>query len=107
MLYTFKSKATANLIMLQANGTRLLQIIGKDPAAQGIVLPEQMPAALQALEAAVAQEDAALREAERLAKETGETPDEPPEVRLRQRATPFIDMLQRCHAAGEPIVWGV
>ena len=63
MLYTFKSKATANLIMLQANGTRLLQIIGKDPAAQGIVLPDQMPAALLALEAAVAQvSEAVLRQ---------------------------------------------
>jgi hypothetical protein len=62
MLYTFKSKATANLIMLQANGKRMLEIIGKDPAAQGIVLPEQMPAALRALEAALAQEDAARRE---------------------------------------------
>lgn len=107
MLYTFKSKATANLIMLQANGTRLLQIIGKEPGAQGIVLPDQMPAALLALEAALAHEDAALREAERLAREAGETVDEPVEVSLRQRARPFIEMLQRCHAAGEPIVWGV
>lgn len=107
MLYTFKSKATANLIMLQANGTRLLQIIGKEPAAQGIVLPDQMPAAVLALEAALAQEDAALREAKRLAKEAGETIEEPAQVSLRQRARPFIDMLHRCHAAGEAIVWGV
>ena len=56
MLYTFKSKAAANLIMLQANGKRLLEIIGKDPSEPGIVLPEQMPAALLALEAAQAQE---------------------------------------------------
>lgn len=107
MLYTFKSKATANLIMLQANGTRLLQIIGKEPAAQGIVLPDQMPAAVLALEAALAQEDAARQEAERLAKEAGEPIEEPTEVSLRQRARPFIDMLQRCQAAGESIVWGV
>lgn len=107
MLYTFKSKATANLIMLQANGTRLLQIIGKEPSAQGIVLPEQIPAALLALEAALAQEDAARREAEQLARDAGESIDEPAEVSLRQRARPFIEMLQRCQAAGESIVWGV
>ena len=107
MLYTFKSKATANLIMLQANGTRLLQIIGKEPTAQGIVLPDQIPAALLALEAAVAQEDAARREAEQMARDAGESIDEPAEVTLRQRARPFIEMLQRCQAAGESIVWGV
>jgi hypothetical protein len=107
MLYTFKSKAAANLIMLQANGKRLLEIIGKDPAAPGIVLPEQMPAALLALEAALAQEDAARREAERLAGEAGEPIVEPAEVSLRQRARPFMDMLQRCQKAGESVVWGV
>ena len=107
MLYTFKSKAAANLIMLQANGKRLLEIIGKDPAAPGIVLPEQMPAALLALEGALAQEDAARREAERLAGEAGEPTDEPAEVSLRQRARPFMDMLQRCQKAGESVVWGV
>jgi hypothetical protein len=107
MLYTFKSKAAANLIMLQANGKRLLEIIGKDPAAPGIVLPEQIPAALLALEAALAQEDAARREAERLAGEAGEPIVEPAEVSLRQRARPFMDMLQRCQKAGESVVWGV
>jgi Domain of unknown function (DUF1840) len=107
MLYTFKSKATGNLIMLQANGTRLLRIIGKEPAARGIVLPDQMPAAILALEAAIAQEDAARREAEQIARDAGETVDEPAEVSLRQRVRPFIEMLQRCQAAGESIVWGV
>jgi hypothetical protein len=85
----------------------MLEIIGKDPAAQGIVLPEQMPAALRALEAALAQEDAARREAERLAGESGGPIEEPAEVSLRQRARPFMDMLQRCQKAGESVVWGV
>ena len=30
-----------------------------------------------------------------------------PSVSLRQRAWPLIDMMQRCQAANEPIVWGV
>jgi hypothetical protein len=51
MLYKFKSKVTGDVIMLEANGRRVLQIIGKDAAnsAQGIVLPEQMPPASQYL----------------------------------------------------------
>jgi len=107
MLYTFKSKATAHLIMLEANGTRLLQIIGKDAGPKGIVLPEQMPAALAALKQAVEDEDAVLLEAARAARESGEPLADPLHVTLRQRAAPFVEMLQRCHAAQEAIVWGV
>ena len=57
MLYTFKSPATGNLIMLQPNGERVLEIIGKDSGAKGIILPEQMPAAIAALESAMLQEE--------------------------------------------------
>jgi hypothetical protein len=107
MLYTFKSLAAANLIMLQANGARMLQIIGKEPGPKGIVLAEQMPAAITALEAAIAREEAELKEAAAAARAAGESFQEPRDVSLRQRAKPFIDMLKRCHAAKEPIVWGV
>jgi hypothetical protein len=107
MLYTFKSPAAANLIMLQPNGARMLQIIGKEPGPQGIVLPEQMGAALAALDAAIAQESAELQQAATAARAAGEAVPEPKDVSLRQRAKPFIDMLRRCLAAKEAIVWGV
>ena len=107
MLYTFKSPAAANLIMLQPNGARMVQIIGKEPGPQGIVLPEQMPAARDARDAAIRQEDAELREAAAAARAAGDQVPEPRDVSLRQRAKPFIDMLKRCHAAKKPIVWGV
>ena len=107
MLYTFKSPAVANLIMLQPHGARLLQIIGKEPGQQGIVLPEQMPGALAAIDAAMQREDADWQEALAAARAAGEPVPEPRDVTLRQRAKPFVDMLRRCHQAGEPIVWGV
>ena len=66
-----------------------------------------MPAALGALESALREEDAALQEAADAARTAGEPLAEPRDVSLRQRAKPFIDMLRRCHAAGESIVWGV
>lgn len=103
MLYTFKSPAAGNLIMLQPNGARVLQIIGKDPGPKGVVLPEQMPAAILALEAAITLEDTALQEA----RAKGEPIPEAQAVSLRQRAKPFIDMLRRCQQAGKNIVWGV
>ena len=49
MLYRFKSKAAGDVVMLEPNGKQVLEILGKDPAHPGIILPEQMPAAIQAL----------------------------------------------------------
>jgi hypothetical protein len=104
MLYKFKSKAAGDLIMLEPNGRRMLQIIGKDPGPQGIILPEEIPAAIAALEAAVAKEDAdQLAEA----KEGKGRKLSAEHVSLHQRAVPFLDMLRRCEKAGKEIVWGV
>ena len=50
MLYKFKSKATADLIMLEANGKQILRIIGKEPAPKGIVEVAEMPEAIEALQ---------------------------------------------------------
>ena len=50
MPYKFKSRATADLIMLDANGRKLLEIIGKSPdEVHGIITVEQVPAAVAAL----------------------------------------------------------
>lgn len=98
MLYRFKSKNTGDVIMLEANGRQILEIIGKTPGRQGIILPEQMPAAIEALEAAIALEHSGKEEVGGLHAEG---------VGLQQRALPFIHMLQENHKAGEEVVWGV
>ena len=107
MLYTFKSKAAANLIMLQPNGERVLEIIGKQPGSTGVILPQQMPAAIAALENAIAQEGPSRNPAGETDKSAGNAPQNSDAVSLRQRAVPFIDMLKRCQKAGQEIVWGV
>jgi Domain of unknown function (DUF1840) len=108
MLFKFKSKATGDLIMLEPNGRRVLQIIGKDPSTTGIILPAQMPAALAALESAVAAEEAAM-EAAKNAKADEEciNPAVVDAVPLRQRALPFMELLKKCREANVEIVWGV
>lgn len=107
MLYKFKSKAAGDLIMLEPNGRRVLEIIGKDPGPKGIIEPAQMPAAVQALETAIAREEADQQAAIDQARAEGKVPPTFADVSLRQRALPFIDMLRRCQAAGKEIVWGV
>jgi hypothetical protein len=107
MLYKFKSKATGDLIMLQPNGERVLCIIGKDSGPTGIILPAQMKAAIDALNAAVAQEDADQKAASAAAQAEGKVAPRLEAVSLRQRAHPFIEMLRTCQKAGQEIVWGV
>ena len=107
MLYKFKSKAAGDLIMLEPNGRRVLEIIGKDPQPKGIIEPDQMAGAIDALEAAITQEEAEHKALAEEARAKGETPARLDSVSLRQRAVPFLDMLRRCQKAGQEIVWGV
>jgi hypothetical protein len=107
MLFKFKSKAAGDLIMLEPNGRRVLEIIGKDAEPKGIILPEQMPAAISALEGAVEKDEAEHKALIEEAKAKGEPPPRLEAVSLRQRAVPFLDMLRRCEKAGKEIVWGV
>ncbi|NCP38912.1 MAG: DUF1840 domain-containing protein [Rhodoferax sp.] len=111
MLYKFKSKVTGDVIMLQPNGERLLEIIGKrnasEPAAKGILLPGQMAQALAAIDDALAQEEAQRREAVTQAQKENLPPPRLEAVTLRQRALPLMDMMRQCEAVDEPIVWGV
>ncbi len=107
MLYKFKSKAAGDLIMLEPNGRQVLQIIGKDPGPKGIIEPAQMGPAIQALESAIAKDEAQQKQADDEAQAKGEKVVRAEGISLRQRAVPFVDMLRRAEKEGEDIVWGV
>ncbi|MFM2275299.1 MAG: hypothetical protein RL211_1171 [Pseudomonadota bacterium] len=99
MLYKFKSKAAGDLIMLEPTGRRILEIVGKAPESKGIILAQDMPCAITALQFAINKEEA--EQTEGRAEAQFET------TSLRHRAAPFIEMLRRCHKAGNEVVWGV
>ncbi|MEG0052925.1 MAG: DUF1840 domain-containing protein [Comamonas sp.] len=109
MLYKFKSRATADLIMLEANGRQVLEIMGKPLEAHGIVTVEQIPAAIAALEAAVA-EDAARRAATGAddadeAEEDTSSSGAKDGVSLGRRVAPLVEMLRRSAAEGREVTW--
>lgn len=113
MPYKFKSRATADLIMLDASARKLLAIVGKDADGPGIITAMQIPGALAALEQAVLAEEAqraAAGETQDEADGTQEDEDAAPAgaadaVSLRQRTAPFIDMLKRSVAEGRDVTW--
>jgi hypothetical protein len=119
MLYRFKTRAAGDVLMLGPHGDALLRAIGREPAARGIIEPVAMPAALEALRAAIEADDArrAARGEPGHRAAGGEGADSGGEgedgaaaagaISLRRRLWPMVDMLRRAQAADEPVVWGV
>jgi hypothetical protein len=108
MLYRFKSKAAGDVVMLEPNGKLLLEILGKDPAGPGILLPQDMPAACEAIARAVAQDEAARAQLQEAAESEDETTvAEPERVSLRMRVTPFLELVQHSQRENTEVVWGI
>jgi hypothetical protein len=107
MIYKFRSKAAGDVIMMGPSGDHVLRIIGKQPAPKGIIEPALMPAAIVAIERAIADEEKARQQAEAEAAAEGRTLAPAEGVSLRQRAWPLVEMMKRAHGEGKEIVWGV
>lgn len=117
MPVTFKSQATGNLVMLAAHAEALLRLLGKTATEPGILEVVDMPRALATLRALdpdqlpdppahVTGDDASATDADRRDdKPAVGFQDEP--VSLRQRAAPFIRLIEQAQAGDKPIVWGV
>ena len=106
MLYKFKSKDAADVIMLGPNGDHVLRLLGREPAPKGIIEPGDMPAAIATLERAVADDEADSQRRRDEAEDAGEAAPQAA-VTLRQRVWPLVEMMRQCHRDGQPIVWGV
>jgi Domain of unknown function (DUF1840) len=107
MIYKFKSKAAGDVIMTGPAGDDVLRLIGKSPAAQGIIESAAMASAIAAIEQAVAADEAARAQAEKEAAADGKKLAPRDGVSLKQRGWPLVEMMKRSMAEGADIVWGV
>ena len=90
----FRSKAGAEVLMLQAHAEAVLRALGREPAPQGIFLPAQIDAALDAF--ALAQQRPT---------EADEPEDEEPVPDLGRRAWPLLELLRRARRQAVPVTW--
>jgi hypothetical protein len=102
MAVTFKTKACADVTMLDASAKQVLGLIGKEFGVRGVITAAEAPAALAKIAAAVAAQGG----------DRGPDEESDPEgarahVSLKTRLAPFIEMLERAHAGGRDILWGV
>jgi len=107
MIYTFKSKAAGDVIMLGPHGDELLRAIGREPSARGTIAVGDLPAAIAAIQAAVERSGNASDPGAAGARDRNDERTEPASVTLRQRAWPLLDLMERAHAAGARVVWGI
>jgi len=105
MLITFKSHAAQDLIMMRDLAVTLLGIIGKHLGERGVITTEEMPRAIQKLEAAVS--DAKRNHPAETAVNEDKHDDEDEPLHLGQRAYPFLDMLRASQKEGVDVLWGV
>lgn len=106
MIYRFQSKADGDLLMLAPNGDHVLRLIGREPAPRGIIESKALPAAMAALEVAIAHDEQIY--AEHGKEDIDPAPaDGAPRVRLHQRIWPMLEMMKRAQAESADIVWGI
>ena len=107
MLYRFKSKAGADVLMMGDSATAVLGLMGRAPAPQGILEFKDLPALMQALEAGVAADEAQFQRAVEDARAAGQSAPRRQGVSLRQRAWPLHELMQRSIKEQVDVVWGV
>lgn len=107
MLYRFKSKAGADVVMMAESGDAVLRLMGRSPAPQGILEAAALPGLIQALEAGVAADEAQFQQGVDQAKAAGEAEPRRQGVSLKQRAWPLRELMQRSVKENADVVWGV
>jgi hypothetical protein len=109
MLITFKSPASADVIMFGDAAKTLLEILEKDPLdPKGIITAAQVPGAIARLSAAIQTDRAEHASAQPDEDEKGD--DEKPQgmaasVRLYQRAFPLLQMLEYALKEKTHVIW--
>ena len=100
MLVTFSCPAYADITMFGKVADRLLKMMGHSGTVPSALLAEDVPAALERLEAAV--EAVAQLPVPEV---TGEREEDEPAVSLQHRALPLVDLLRAAAKANCNVMW--
>ena len=100
MLVTFTTPAYADITMFGDVALHLLKLMGHSATVPSALLAEDVPAALQRLEAAVAADKQTPQPAASPLTEDDEAP-----VSLANRALPLIELLKAAAKAQKNVMW--
>ncbi|MEY3724757.1 MAG: hypothetical protein RLZZ365_692 [Pseudomonadota bacterium] len=102
MIHQFQTKNATPVIMLDDLTHRIFNAIGRPFENQGIFLPEQIPAYIERLQAAIDAEQNDASSSSATDDDQSANPDP-----LGRRAYPFLELLHQALQDQEPVVWGV
>lgn len=103
MLVTFRTKVHADILMFGEIAVQLLKLMGHSGAVPGAILADDVPAALNRLQTAVAAQPTMVPKA---ANATEEDEDENESlIDLAHRAFPLIELLTAAAAAHCDVMW--
>ncbi|MFB1490280.1 MULTISPECIES: DUF1840 domain-containing protein [unclassified Thiocapsa] len=106
MLVTFRTTAYADITMFGDVAVTLLKLMGHSGAVPGALMPEDIPAALAKLKAAV--DEHAEEPLDSTSSVTQAAPQDGKEgqyVSLAHRALPLIELLTAAAADGAYVMW--
>jgi uncharacterized small protein (DUF1192 family) len=99
MLVKFHSSESGELMMFAETARVLLRLLEKECTARGVITNEELPEKIAKLQAAIARSKTENKDAP-AANSEGELP-----IGLAQRATPFLELLQRSRTDKGYILW--
>lgn len=111
MLVQFTSSTSGQIMMFAAIARRLLEVIGKDCSARGVITTEQLPEAITRLRQASGDQRRTPVAAGDEAGHAGATDDEDEDedearaIGLGQRAFPLIELLQWTQKEEGFVLW--
>ena len=99
MLVTFTTESYADITLFKDVALQLLTLMGHSSTVPGVIMAEDVPTALQQLKSAMATEQVPIT-----ASNDGED-DERPDVSLRNRALPLLELLASASAEDANVMW--
>ncbi|EXI74897.1 MAG TPA: DUF1840 domain-containing protein [Candidatus Accumulibacter phosphatis] len=107
MLVKFTSSTSGQIMMFAPVARQLLEVVGKDCSARGVITTEQLPEAITRLRRAAAEQPGAPAAADGNPDHprTKSDDDEAPTVGLGQRAYPLIEILQWTQQEEGFVLW--
>ena len=103
MPITFKSKHSPDILMLENVARELIRMMGHSGTLPGSWAPEDLPAALAQLEAALAGATAQTLAADR--RKDDDPEERGPGVSAKHRALPLLEMLRGAIREGDHVSW--
>jgi len=103
MLVTFRSKASADVVMFGDVAVRFIKLMGHSGVVPSAILAEDVGAALCQLKQAVEADKAEAVGTH--SSQTGKDDSDPPAVSLANRALPLIELLTAAAAAKCNVMW--